>query len=86
MTNAVKHAFVLRQPGVLGLSSQLDGETGRIMISDDGPGVDEQTMPRTGLGYTLITRLARQAEATVSIERGSPGTRITLTFPVELAK
>ena len=84
LTNAVKHAFNEGRPGVLEVSSHLDGEIGRIMISDDGPGVDDETIPRTGLGYTLITRLARQAGATVTIRRASPGTCITLTFPIEV--
>ena len=84
LTNAIKHAFVNGRPGVLSVSSHVEGDLARIVIEDDGPGVNVGKAPRTGLGSTLVTRLSRQAQCRVTFEQRSPGTAVTLAFAVEV--
>lgn len=83
--NAIKHAFADGRPGVLSVSSCLQGEAARIVIADDGPGVNVGKKPSSGLGSTLITRLSRQAQARVTFAQRAPGTEVTLAFNAGLA-
>ena len=83
LTNAVKHAFANGRPGVLSVSSHVKGDTARIVIADDGPGMNVGKSLSNGLGATLMTRLARQAQARITFDQRSPGTAVTLAFTVE---
>lgn len=81
--NAIKHAFKDGRSGVLSVSSHLDGDAARIIVADDGPGMNVGTVRSGGLGSTLMTRLSRQAEARVIHAQLSPGTEVTLAFTVK---
>lgn len=80
LTNAVKHGFADGRPGTLVVAVEDDGESGRIRICDDGPGMPS-TRRGKSIGTSLITRLARQARAEAHWSEGRPGTCVTITFP-----
>jgi len=82
VTNAVKHAFGDGRAGSLTLTVQKSGNTARIQICDDGPGIDLGKPQPEGLGWMLIHRLARQIGATVTKENAHPGTCVTLSLEV----
>lgn len=84
VTNAVKHGFADGRSGTLRLDARSDGEQGEISISDDGPGLVEENII-DGLGRTLIERLSRQVKARAEWSSGTPGTTVTLRFPVDRA-
>lgn len=81
LTNAVKHAFAGGRAGTLRLRTRTEAGTALIDIYDDGPG-----MPATaakGLGRTLIERLSRQLGIQASWTDMAPGTRVSLSFPMD---
>lgn len=82
--NACKHAFRDDQGGALTARLQPDGSGCRLCIADDGPGLPEGLDPRRsdGLGMRLVRSLVRQLEGTLDIDRGPPGTRFVVTFPI----
>ena len=65
-TNAIKQGFADDRPGTLRVSVKLNGQTARISIEDDGPGLTDRIPGPGGLGTTLIRRLSRQVGATVA--------------------
>ena len=83
LTNAVKHAFADGRPGILSLRAHREGDQASISISDDGPGTEATRPSPDGLGRTLINRLSKQVGATATWSALSPGTRVTLRFPME---
>ena len=81
LTNAVKHAFAGGRAGRLCVQAQAQGATGLIAIIDDGPGALPDSTP--GLGRNLIGRLSRQVGAQTEWLPANPGTRATVTFPLD---
>lgn len=81
VTNALKHAFPDGQNGTLLVSATTNGATAHLRIADDGLGLPEPPA-RHGLGRTLIDRLSRQVGATIEYTRLTPGTGVTVSFPV----
>jgi PAS domain S-box-containing protein len=85
LTNAIKHAYVEGREGTLTAIARRNGDNGIIAISDDGPGMPS-TARTDGLGRTLITRLSRQVGAKATWTDASPGTMVTITFPLSKIK
>jgi PAS domain S-box-containing protein len=83
LTNAIKHAYADGRTGTLLVSARAVGDQARIVISDDGPGIAGGQPAPGGLGSSLIQRLSRQVGATVQWENAAPGTRVTISFPLE---
>ena len=81
-TNAIKHAFAEGRAGTLTLRAELDDEQATIEIGDDGPGMVAGDATPDGLGKVLIGRLAKQVGAAATWSDAAPGTRFSLTFPV----
>ncbi len=79
VTNAIKHAFADRA-GVLSLVVEDNADRGIIRVCDDGPGIPSSKRTRS-IGTSLITRLARQANAEATWTDNNPGTCVTVTFP-----
>ncbi len=87
LTNAFKHAHTDGTNHVHVAAEQRDGDI-RISVSDDGPGLPADFDLRTSssLGFQLITALAEQLTATVTIgpgvrgDRGDRGTRFEIRF------
>lgn len=83
LTNAVKHAYRDGRAGRLRVEARADSRRGVILIQDDGPGT---TGPQdAGLGRTLITRLSKQVGGETTWTPATPGTRATITFPLDHA-
>jgi PAS domain S-box-containing protein len=83
MTNALKHAFVGRNGGVIQLQCT-NLETGcRVVIADDGVGLPPGvTWPRPGKLSALIVRsLQQNAKAHIEIQSGpGEGSKVTIVF------
>lgn len=83
LTNALKHAFVGRPGGTISLKSLVDESGCRIIIADDGIGIDRSVpWPKPGKLSALIVQSLRQnAHATVDMS-SSPdsGTKVEIFF------
>jgi PAS domain S-box-containing protein len=84
VTNALKHAFVGRAPGHIGVRAKSVDESIELVVEDDGVGIQtiaaDDPSPST-LGLSLVHSLAKQLDAELHLE-SSPGTRYRLRFPV----
>lgn len=79
--NALKHAFPGRsRAGAIHVSYRSDGEAWALVVTDDGVGMPPaaEGPPSTGLGTSIVSALARQLGATVSIADAAPGTTVTI--------
>lgn len=84
VTNAAKHAFEGRDSGSIRVSFAAVGSGWRLTVSDDGNGIDPETLAKGrdgGLGQRLVEAFAKQAGGTIATESGPEGTTVT----VELA-
>jgi two-component sensor histidine kinase len=84
ITNALKHAFVGRQGGVIRLGCAADGGRCRVVVADDGAGLPEGTQwPQPGkISAMIVHALRENAKAEVEIEsRLGEGVTVTITFP-----
>ncbi len=83
LTNALKHAFVGRDGGLITLHSLSDANGCRVIIADDGIGLpDGVVWPRHGKMGELIVRSVRQnAKADLRVDSTpGKGTRVTIAF------
>lgn len=84
LTNALKHAFVGRETGLIELRmTRLTGDGARVIVSDDGVGMDEDAeWPDTSsVGGRVIQGLIQQLQGKVAVMRGANGTVVTLDLP-----
>lgn len=81
ITNAIKHGLGRGRGGTIRLTARQSDTTSTISIEDDGHGFVLDKVGE-GFGRTLITRLSKQARATVVWVRLDRGTRVTLSMPV----
>lgn len=79
LTNAIKHGLSDGRPGFIRMTGEKTGKVAKLAIEDDGHGIVLDKVG-AGLGRTLITRLSRQAGASVDWVRLERGTRVTLTL------
>jgi two-component system, NtrC family, sensor histidine kinase HydH len=83
--------------GIVGVAAEQSGDSVIIAISDDGCGMDEETIGRafdsffttkakgSGLGLAIVGRLVKALNGTIDIQSSvGHGSVITVTFPVEL--
>jgi PAS domain S-box-containing protein len=84
VTNAVKHAYADGRPGRVRVEARRDGDRAIITVADDGPGMPPPSSGGAdGLGSRLIRRLSRQVGAETAWSDASPGTRVTISLPVD---
>jgi two-component sensor histidine kinase len=83
LSNTFKHAFPNDRTGEVRIDVKLDGDTLRLLYSDNGIGLPESvTLDRTeSLGMQLISGLTQQLKGTVEIQRGG-GTTFLIAFKV----
>jgi PAS domain S-box-containing protein len=87
VTNAIKHGFAGDRGGVVEVRFERLGETYRLSVRDDGPGLvaDGQAVLREGLGMQLINGFVRRIRGTLTIY-GEQGFEAVVEFPVQAAK
>ena len=83
LSNSFKHAFPNDHTGEVRIDVKLDGDTVRLLYSDNGIGLPESiTLDRTeSLGMRLISGLIQQLKGTVEIQR-KEGTTFLIAFNV----
>jgi len=86
VSNAIKHAFINREVGVIGIYLRRDSAGNLSLdITDDGvalpPGIDISTA--NSLGLRLVHALVSSIDGHVFVERTN-GTKISMTFPARL--
>ncbi|HEV2557518.1 MAG TPA: PAS domain-containing protein [Microvirga sp.] len=82
VSNALAHAYPDDRRGrLLVRAEKLDGNL-RIVIEDDGVGYSPSPA-QAGFGRTLIDLLVRQVKGRIEWRRAEPGTRVTLTMPLD---
>ena len=80
--NALKHAFPVGHPGRLRVSLH-SGEDGcRLVVADDGAGLDGQP---PGFGLTIVRLLCQQLHAEFDLADAQPGVRATVVVPMTIA-
>jgi two-component sensor histidine kinase len=69
LLNSIKHGFSQRTEGRLEIVLDKQGTEGRLMISDDGPGLvsSERERPPESLGMQLIDALTRQIHGRIEL-------------------
>jgi two-component sensor histidine kinase/ActR/RegA family two-component response regulator len=80
MTNSLKHAFAAGCSGEIRVGLRREGQGAvSLQVSDTGPGppADFGSKPRTSLGLTLVSDLAKQLKGALDIA----GANFTITFP-----
>jgi PAS domain S-box-containing protein len=81
--NAFKHGYPDRRRGhLLVAATKPDGEL-RIVVEDNGVGMDGVAPPEHGFGKTLIDMLVRQLKGRIAWEQANPGTRVVVTMPLD---
>jgi two-component sensor histidine kinase len=89
MTNALKHAFVGRDGGIITISSLVDDSGCRVIVSDNGVGLPEGTgWPQSGkLGAVIAQSLRQNAKAQLEVHSAlGDGLRVEIFFAREAAE
>jgi len=78
--NALKHAFPGHRKGKINVDYQSDGAAWTLSVGDNGVGmpVDHATA-KAGLGTTIVTALATQLDASVTVNAANPGTTVSIS-------
>lgn len=80
VTNALKYAYVGREPGEVRVRVRRDGTRVRLVVEDDGIGWTGAGRPQgTGLGSRIVKAMASSLEAEVTHGDG-PGTQVLVSF------
>jgi PAS domain S-box-containing protein len=88
LTNALKHAFVGREQGIVRVHSLIDESGCHVTIADDGVGLPEGvSWPKPGkLGAVIAQSLRQNAKASWTVNSApGEGTEVTLFFAREAA-
>jgi PAS domain S-box-containing protein len=87
VTNAVKHAFIGRDSGVIRVRVTREDDMIRAAVEDDGVGLGEDFHPEQAksLGMQLVVQLSRQLRGALTFGSGPSGTAFRLSFPVSEA-
>ena len=89
MTNALKHAFVGRDKGIITISSLVNSKGCRVIVSDDGLGLpDGKSWPQSGkLGAVIAQSLKQNAKAAMEVlSVPDKGLRVEIFFAREAAE
>ncbi len=77
--NALKHAFPDQRKGVIRIQYAKDGSGWHLNVNDDGVGMPPADPPaKAGLGTSIVEALARQLQATVSLDATGHGMSVTI--------
>ncbi len=83
-TNAVKYAFKGRTHGAVTVRLDRQESSFTLRVTDDGIGLPGKINPRTAttLGFQLVSALALQLNAKISVKR-QRGTTVAIQFPAQ---
>ena len=83
LTNIMKHAFIGRENGVIGVSLSIKETHATLIVQDNGVGIPESIdiTASAGFGMQLVGILTEQLEGTMTIERDN-GTKFILEFEI----
>ncbi len=83
LSNTVKHAFPGDRDGEIRVTLRARGGRAELVVSDDGVGLPEAAAAGSdSLGLEVVRGLAAQLGGGLTLERGEPGTRATVSFPL----
>jgi two-component sensor histidine kinase len=84
ITNAVKHAFVDTENGLIIVSAKKNSDSINLSVQDNGIAYqDIDNFKNTfGLGLNLVHNLVRQIDGTISFKYEN-GLNVTISFPQE---
>ena len=78
--NALKHAFPGHRKGKIIVDYQSEGAAWTLSVGDNGIGMpDNHATTKAGLGTTIVSALATQLDASVTVETGDPGTTVSIS-------
>jgi PAS domain S-box-containing protein len=82
LTNAFKHAFTLKDSGIVEISLyRADDNTCSLQISDNGKGFDPTAIENNqSLGMMIIENLTHQIDGELELNSDEQGTRYKVTF------
>lgn len=80
-TNAVRHAFPDERTGRVLIAVRREEAAVHLMVEDDGVGREVQE-GAPGFGRALVEMVVRQMRGTLTYEPSEPGTRVTVTVPL----
>lgn len=83
LSNALRFAFPGGRPGRLSVAATKLGSEFRIVVEDDGVGMDGGAGTEESFGRTLIDMVVRQLRARIAFEDARPGTRAVVMMPLD---
>ncbi len=84
--NALKHAFPDERSGKISVTYAADGQSWTMSVGDNGVGMGELTdRTSAGLGTSIVTALANQLWAKITVEDNHPGTIISIVHEDQTA-
>ncbi len=84
LTNTMKHAFIGRDKGIMGVFFSVKDNHATLIVQDNGIGIPESihiANSSTGFGMQLVGLLAEQLEGSMKVERNN-GTKFVLEFDI----
>jgi two-component sensor histidine kinase len=90
--NALKHAFPDHRGGRIRVEYGAHGEDWTLTVADDGVGTGQAEgdtpdhPPKSGLGTGIVSALAQQLGAVVTVTDAGPGTEVTVAHTQTVAK
>jgi len=82
-TNAVRHAFPGEREGRVSITARRSGSGMRLVIEDNGIGIQAGTPNPAGFGRNLVEMVVRQLRGRIDWSDAGPGTRVEITIPLE---
>jgi two-component sensor histidine kinase len=84
--NALKHAFPDHRHGHIKVDYRSEGEFWKLSVGDDGVGmVANEGKPKSGLGTSIVSALAQQLNATITVAAANPGTEVSVVHGAPVA-
>ena len=83
--NAVKYAFpAVKSDAFISVSYEIDGESWKLMVSDNGvgKGSEDEVGTQAGLGTAIVQALVKQLDAVMETISDSSGTKVSITRAV----
>ena len=85
--NAIKHAFPDKtRPNkmIRKVITKVDDDTAKLLLTDNGVGIDNPKEISANLGCEIIKSLTRQLDGTIKLLNLENGTGYELTFPIKM--